>query len=1166
MEKPGYKGHSEEKMSKEPSERVTYLCQKRDNSTKREDDIRRMMAFRESGISRVYCHRTGKHTHTSRIHRIAKRVIIKHTLLDAHEHVVTGCTVVKRTVTKCTITKCTVAEHTVAEHTIVEHTVVEHTVVEHTISKHTIAEHTVAEHAIAKHNIAKCMAPFSASARPRHEALRLMATLLPSSSFNSSSLAHIFTHRARCFYCPKELPNDSARRLHIEATLECQEAQRTQLQAVITKKREAEHRLGSLTASQAAQTSASEVPSPLLNTRKRKVTVETIPDEDDPLQRSPPPPVLSVRPSSQMDSSPLPTESQQSHSQGQARQVRGYGGLFVEEYPDPLAGSPVSEDRLPSPDLHAHMRSCGNLGDPENFETAELLMTSGLTDAAKDRHLKSSKYAGKTPWPSCDAMLKDVDKLLHGPEFTLSEIDIFDGRRPRTQYMVCRSIIDLLRDIFGNRKFKQHFRYRPMRLWKTAAKLVQVYGDAPRKRNVTIAALIVATDQTCLSIMCGGQKAYLVYVSLANIDKHWRRKSSKRAWVLLRLKAELVHQAMEKMFEPLRKASEEGVEIIHSRLAQTESPCVLDNPAELHEREETLSVLHLYFKHRDVGELQPLHLKPVWPWWGDIPEVNLSHCLPPDELHQLHQGIFKTHILQWLRTLVSKKTIDNCFATMTPAPGLWNFTKGVSGVSQWTRHESKLMAAQLLPIVAKELTPELAMMIRSLIDFIYRAHASTISETDLQAMETDLESFHDLKDLLVVRGVYKMDTWFNKIVKLHMLTHYVHMIHELGPPDGYNTEVPEHLHIEYTKVPWRASNKVRPLPQMITYIQRQEAIRIHRSYLDEFLGININIADELDLDYEAGDFDAEATEVVGMRDGDDFEDMGRDGESELDMYQEKTTYPNPRQHMLKNPTRKDMALHEVMNEYGTADIMGGITNFLVDRLGIKAYDAPMSRHNHVNIWHQLYLYHRPLDFAPFKPLRHEIIRARLPQQQVNDRPCQPGIWDVALYLEKPSLGSNSGPENDEKRGILRYRAGCVHTFFTLPRHLINFFPGQLTFLELFTPFDASVSPFTRMHATKHAINSHGQWRIVVVPVTDIVLACHLAPKLGNPDSRPAITPQTDLYTISKTFWLNHYYNHHFFQLVQHWRQKRLKPGLRHQLMYHAKRSQVIPGSSKLGAH
>jgi hypothetical protein len=47
-----------------------------------------------------------------------------------------------------------------------------------------------------------------------------------------------------------------------------------------------------------------------------------------------------------------------------------------------------------------------------------------------------------------------------------------------------------------------------------------------KKGAATIASLILATDQTCLSVMCGGQKAYPVYATLGNIKKDIRRKPS----------------------------------------------------------------------------------------------------------------------------------------------------------------------------------------------------------------------------------------------------------------------------------------------------------------------------------------------------------------------------------------------------------------------------------------------------------------------------------------------------------------------------------------------------------------------------------------------------------------------------------------------------------------
>lgn len=39
--------------------------------------------------------------------------------------------------------------------------------------------------------------------------------------------------------------------------------------------------------------------------------------------------------------------------------------------------------------MESYMRMCGTLADPDNFEVAELLMTTGLSKGSKSRHLKS---------------------------------------------------------------------------------------------------------------------------------------------------------------------------------------------------------------------------------------------------------------------------------------------------------------------------------------------------------------------------------------------------------------------------------------------------------------------------------------------------------------------------------------------------------------------------------------------------------------------------------------------------------------------------------------------------------------------------------------------------------------------------------------------------------
>ncbi|CAE6534652.1 unnamed protein product [Rhizoctonia solani] len=815
-----------------------------------------------------------------------------------------------------------------------------------------------------------------------------------------------------------------------------------------------------------------------------------------------------------------------------------YKGLFVEEFPDPRAGAPSSRERLPPEDLDAYMRSCGPLADPDNFEAAEILMTSGLSNADKDRHLKSKRYIGTTPWGHCDAMLADIDKLAHGPEFKLDEVDMHNGRGIRPQYMVLRNIIDIIRDFLADQSFREHIRYKPWRLYISADKKVRIYGDMSASDwwwkemekmiqrgipDATIVPIIIATDQTTLSVMCGGQKAYPVYVSFGNLDKDWRRKPSKRGMYLLgylpvdsfedvpndderrRLKADLVHRALEKMLMPLRKASQEGVEMwcpdgckrrIYPRVAAytadwpeqnlqactSEGGCPicktpysergsLDKEAELRERAETLDALRKYFLRGNVCHLKPFGLKPVWPWWGDIPDVNLSTCFTPDLLHQTYQGVFKTHLVRWMKKVIGVDILDDRFSAMPRAEGLTHFSKGITAVGQWTGRQSKQLLAQFLPTVVGGLTPELANMVRVLVDFMYQAHASSLTDLDLTEMEKDLRTFHELKELLVIRGVYESEARFNMVPKLHMLRHWVQSIRELGTPDGYNTEAPEHLHIEYAKVPWRASNKVKPLEQMVTYIQRQEAIRKHRHYLDRYLGV----------DQGPGE----------TPDGNECEQVGEE----------------------------------------------------LEQVG----DGPNG------------------DGESVQPVRSAIdVRASAPVLAAGGRVKKAAVWDVAMYLEKPNR-LHSSEDIYEKHGIERfpapgvwllgYRAGRVRALFTLPEHLRFYYPGQLAYLELFTPFDASAPPFTKLHSTKPDYDSKGVRRTLVVPVTDIIFATHLVPKFHMLNEEIEINQYVDLLDLGRNFWLNHYYNHHFYQFIQHWRHRR--PGLQERLVYNAQRTQQL---------
>ncbi|KAG9106241.1 hypothetical protein FRC07_008895 [Ceratobasidium sp. 392] len=599
------------------------------------------------------------------------------------------------------------------------------------------------------------------------------------------------------------------------------------------------------------------------------------------------------------------------------------------------------------------------------------------------------------------------------------------------------------------------------------------------------------------------------------------------------MKADLVHRSMETMLEPLKVASEEGVEMwcpdgrqrrVYPRIAayladwpeQNLMSCTsigsclicstkragrgdIDKQAPLRDREETLGVIQSYFQTRDLRKLQGLSLKPVWPWWGDLLHVNLATCITPDLLHQLYQGVFKTHLVRWLKHLVGADKLDECFAAMPQAEGLTHFPKGISVVKQWTGRESKEMVAQVLPVFLGDVTPELTQLLRSIVDFIFRAHASSMTDTDIADMERDLELFHELKGLLVIQGFYESDSRFDLIPKIHMLSHYAHSIRSLGTPDGYNTEAPEHLHIEYAKEPWRASNKVRPLEQMLRYIQRQEAIRMHCAHLNLYLGLGP--ADEDDTDDVPGEveLDGEARRGAAQSGDGERENEGEnEGESEGEGARgdidtegdvmelpEPVAYPSPRRHMGVNPTKRNVPIKDLEKQYGATDITSAITNFVTNRLNVPEHDVMLSRNHQLVVWHRLYLHHQPLPFAPFEPPRRDVVRASPPTLGPQGREKKPGVWDTALYLERPNRFDNSGLNDSDKHGIQRYRAGRVRAFFKLPGHLRDHYPGQLAYLEVFDAFDSAPSSFSRMHSTKPAFDSRGRRRTIVVPITEI---------------------------------------------------------------------------------
>jgi hypothetical protein len=153
-------------------------------------------------------------------------------------------------------------------------------------------------------------------------------------------------------------------------------------------------------------------------------------------------------------------------------------------------------------------------------------------------------------------------------------------------------------------------------------------------------------------------------------------------------------------------------------------------------------------------------------------------------------------------------------------PGLRHFKNGISFVLQWTGREHKEMQRIFPGLLIGAVQPAALCTAVSVIDFIYYAQLQVHTSKTLKCLQKALEVFYENKKIFVTEGIREH---FN-IPKVHSMVHYLAAIQSRGSLDGYNTESPERLHIDYAKEAYRASNKKEYVRQMTVWLGRQEAV------------------------------------------------------------------------------------------------------------------------------------------------------------------------------------------------------------------------------------------------------------------------------------------------------------------------------------------------------
>lgn len=331
-------------------------------------------------------------------------------------------------------------------------------------------------------------------------------------------------------------------------------------------------------------------------------------------------------------------------------------------------------------------------------------------------------------------------------------------------------------------------------------------------------------------------------------------------------KQQLFHEAMRSLLSPLTKAGQDGVKMVcadgNVRLVYPIlAAYVADHPEQCLVaccRESRCPQCYVHHKHRGDGLKEPgvnssprmpipvlmnirafhankensveedgIQTSVYTPFWADLPHSNIFMSFAPDLLHQMHKGVFKDHLVEWCLNLATRSEIDARFQRMPSHTGLRHFSRGISTLSQWTGVEAKHVERLFLGVIAGAVTPLTFRAARALVDFIYYTGYPSHSTMTLGYMDGALQEWDKCKSEFVRLG--ERDN-FN-IPKFHKMRHYTQSIKMLGTADGYNTELPERLHIDCVKQGYRASNRRNYIQQMIIWLCRRESVDAFAAYL-----------------------------------------------------------------------------------------------------------------------------------------------------------------------------------------------------------------------------------------------------------------------------------------------------------------------------------------------
>ncbi|KAF8868444.1 hypothetical protein BD779DRAFT_1460797 [Infundibulicybe gibba] len=712
-----------------------------------------------------------------------------------------------------------------------------------------------------------------------------------------------------------------------------------------------------------------------------------------------------------------------------------------------------------------------------------------------------------------------------------------------------RNPVECIRELIGNPAFSNSISFVPERVYTSNDGDDRIYDEMwtgdwwwntqdKLPDGAAIAPLILASDKTQLSQFQGDKKAWPVYLTIGNILKEVRHCPSAHATLLLGYlpvpkldcysdatcslaSYQLFHHCMSRILEPLIKAGQDGVEmvcangfirLIHPILAayvadypeQCLVSCCMENRCPRctvdpknrgdfvqspdHNVALTLNTLSAHKDDYDPQRFSDDGIRAIYePFWRNLPYCNIFECFTPDLLHQLHKGLFKDHIVKWCTAIVGEAELDARFKAMSGYPGLRHFSKGISFVSQWTGMEHREMQRIFLGVLAGVVDEDVVTVVRAALDFIYYAQLQMHTSTTLAALKSCLETFHRHKDIFIKLDIRKH---FN-IPKIHCLLHYFASIQALGSNDGYNSESPERLHIDFAKDAFRASNRKDYHEQMALWLQRHEAMWQREAYI-KWLKDQLELGTHAEQYYDP-DPELSADEADGPSD-------------ETDTHSDMGIATSFRYHVAKTPPFRGVSVEFLSANFSATDLIPALTTFL-----LQHQPCPIlpNTFDHFDLYKQIVITLPPNAFLNNRPITNRI-RTTPAVPHSGRRPGSPAIFDTALIIDDPAKHRSLG-------GLAGLCVAQIRMIFLLPPQF-GTYPHPLIYVEWFTPLGIP-DPLTGMYIISRSTRYHRP-NSAIISAHRIVRACHLMGKCGTSIAKEWTT--NTVIEKGKKFYLNPY--------------------------------------------